>query len=104
MTFITQASMAVSPDGRWMVFPASGEDGQTRYYLRALDGVEVRALPGAEGTQSPAFWSYDSRWVVFVVGSKLKKVDIQGGPPQTIADFPFTRLGGADWNPDGVII
>ncbi len=104
MTFIDQAAMAVSPDGRWMVFPANGDDGVQRYYLRALDGVEVRALPGAEGGQSPASWSYDSRWVVFLAGNKLKKVDIQGGPPQNIADFPTTRLGGAGWNSDGVII
>ena len=52
MTFINQAAMAVSPDGRWMVFPAIGEDGVQRYYIRALDGVEVRALPGTEGGQS----------------------------------------------------
>jgi serine/threonine protein kinase/Tol biopolymer transport system component len=105
MAFINQAAMAVSPDGRWMVFPALGEDGLQHYYIRALDGVEVRALPGADGGQSPASWSYDSRWVVFVVGGKLKKVDIQGGAPQNIADFPITnRLGGADWNRDGVII
>jgi serine/threonine protein kinase/Tol biopolymer transport system component len=105
MTFINQASMAVSPDGRWMVFPATGEDGVIRYYLRALDGVEVRALAGAEGGQSPASWSYDSRWVVFANGGgKLKKVNIQGGPPQIIADFPSNNLGGASWNSEGVII
>ena len=63
MTFISQAAMAVSPDGRWKVFPASGEDGKTRYYIRSLDGVEVRAL--AEANQSPAAWSNDSRWVLF---------------------------------------
>ncbi len=104
MTFIDQAAMAVSPDGHWMVFPAIAEDGVQRYFLRALDGVEVRALPGAEGGQTPASWSHDSRWVVFVTGNKLKKVDIQGGPPQNIADYPTTRLGGAGWNSDGVII
>ncbi len=102
MAFINQAAMAVSPDGRWMVFPAAGEDGKTRYYLRALDGVEVRAL--VEANQSPASWSYDSRWVVFAVGNKLKKIDIQGGPPQNIADFPSAVLSGAGWNPDGVIV
>jgi Tol biopolymer transport system component len=104
MTFINQASMAVSPDGHWMVFPAIGDDARTHYYIRALDRVEVRSLPGADGTQSPAFWSYDSRWVFFVSGNKLKKVDIQGGPPQNISDFPSNRLGGADSNSDGVII
>jgi eukaryotic-like serine/threonine-protein kinase len=102
MTFINQAAMAVSPDGRWMVFPASGEDGKTRYYIRSLDGVEVRAL--AEANQSPAAWSNDSRWVLFADSGKLKKVDIQGGPPQNLADFPSNTLGGAGWNSDGVII
>jgi Tol biopolymer transport system component/predicted Ser/Thr protein kinase len=104
MTFIDQASMAVSPDGRWMVFPAVAEDGVQRYFIRAIDGIEVRALPGAEGNQTPASWSYDSRWVVFLSGNKLKKVDMQGGPPQALADFPNNRLGGAAWSPDGVII
>ncbi len=106
MTFIDQAAMAVSPDGRWMVFPANGEDGVQRYYIRAIDGVEVRALPGTEGAQGPAAWSYDSRWVIFSDGvTKLKKVDIQGGPPQNIADFSrHARLSGASWNSDGVII
>ncbi len=105
MTFISQAAMTVSPDGRWMVFPAIGEDGLQHYYIRALNGVEVRALPGADGGQSPASWSYDSRWVLFVTGNKLRKVDIQGGPPQNIADFPAAaRLGGADWNSEGVIV
>ena len=105
MTFIPGAAMAVSPDGRWMVFPALGEDGLQHYYVRSLDGVEVRALPGADGGQSPASWSYDSRWVVFAtpVSGKLEKVDIQGGPPQNIADFRG-NLEGAGWNSDGVII
>ena len=103
MTFISQAAMAVSPDGRWMVFPAFGEDGAQHYFVRALDGVEVRLLPGTEGSQAPASWSYDSRWVVIATGNKLKKVDIQGGPPQNISDFPGL-LSGAGWNSDGVII
>ena len=104
MIFVAGGSMAVSPDGRWMVFPATGEDSRTRFYIRALDGVEVRALPGTEGTiLPPASWSYDSRWIVFALNTGLKKVDIQGGPPQKLADFPGS-LNGAGWNPDGVII
>jgi len=107
MTFISGGAMAVSPDGRWMVFPATGEDGRTRYYIRALDGVEVRALPGTEGpgVLAPASWSFDSRWVVFALGlgGKLQKVDIQGGPPQNLADWTG-QINGAGWNSDGVII
>ena len=103
MTFINQASMAVSPDGRWMVFPAYGEDRLRHYYIRALDGVEVRALPGSEGGQVRTAWSYDSRWSLFSVNNKLKKVDIQGGQAQNVADLTGF-LTGAGWNPDGVII
>jgi len=107
ITMIERADMAISPDGRWMVFPAVGEDGAVRYYLRSLDGVEVRPLPGTEGpTAPPAAWSYDSRWVFFANSlglGKLKKIDIQGGAPQEVAAFQGTLRGG-DWNSDGVII
>jgi eukaryotic-like serine/threonine-protein kinase len=106
MTLNSGAAMAVSPDGRWMVFPATGDDGRTRYYIRALDGVEVRALPGTEGPAvlAPAFWSYDSRWVIFSTGDgKLKKVDIQGGSPQNLADWRG-QINGVSWNSDGVIV
>jgi eukaryotic-like serine/threonine-protein kinase len=106
MTFVAGGAMSVSPDGRWMVFPATGEDGRTRYYIRSLDGVEVRALPGTETTiLPPASWSYDSRSVVFALleGGKIRKMDIQGGPAQNLADFPGA-LNGAGWNSDGVII
>ncbi len=107
MTLIPGGGMTVSPDGRWMVFPATGQDGAFRYYLRSLDGVEARALPGTEGpAPAPASWSYDSRWIVFannIDSGKLKKVDIQGGAPQNIADFPGA-LSGAAWNSEDVIL
>ncbi len=102
MAFIELGGMEVSPDGRWMMFPAKGEDGNTHYYQRALDG-DVRELPGVEGNGEPAFWSFDSRWVVFASGGKLKKADTQGGPPQDIADLPG-YASGAGWNSDGVIV
>ena len=81
MTFMAGGAMAVSPDGHWMVFPAIGEDGVMRYWLRSLDGVEVRALPGTElgGNPAPVSWSWDSRYVIFAANRKLTKIDIQGG-------------------------
>ena len=45
MKFFYGGAMAVSPDGHWMVFPATGEDGVNRYWLRSLDTVEARPLP-----------------------------------------------------------
>jgi hypothetical protein len=62
MSFNVGANMAVSPDGHWMVFPAT-RDGVTRYWVRSLDTVEARAFPGTERVPfaPPAAWSYDSR-------------------------------------------
>ena len=105
MKFFAGGAMAVSPDGRWMVFPANGEDGVGRYWLRSLETVEARPLPGSEGAFVPAAWSSDSRYVVFTSlgGTKVKKADIQGGPPQALADVP-SQINGAAWTRDGVII
>ncbi len=46
MKFFYGGAMAVSPDGHWMVFPATSEDGVARYWLRSLDTVEARAASG----------------------------------------------------------
>src|SRR5262249_34518305 len=103
MTFFGGSSMAVSTDGHWMVFPAIGEDRVARYWLRSLDTVELRALPGTETALVPASWSWDSRYVLFTTNYKLRKVDIQGGPPQTLTDLPLS-MNGASWNKDGMIL
>jgi hypothetical protein len=42
MKFFYGGAMAVSPDGHWMVFPATGEDGVNRYWIRSdLDGESL---------------------------------------------------------------
>jgi hypothetical protein len=43
MKFFYGGAMAVSPDGRWMVFPAVDPDGVARYWVRSLETVEARA-------------------------------------------------------------
>jgi len=94
-------SFAISPDGRRLVFVASG-DGQQRLWLRPLDAVTAQPLAGTEGATLP-FWSPDSRSVGFFgVGGGLKRVDIGGGLPQTLTIGAFP--GGGTWSPDGVIL
>ena len=106
LKFFAGAAMAVSPNGRWMVFPARGETGPARYWLRALDSVEARPLPGTEGAYVPAAWTADSRYVLFTVTGNpaLQRVDIQGGPPQTISRFRGGGLNGAAASQDGTIL
>jgi Tol biopolymer transport system component len=105
MKFFYGDFMAVSPDGHWMVFPATGEDGVNRYWLRSLETVEARPLPGTETAYVPAAWTSDSRYVIFTLQNspKLYKADIQGGPPQALAEAPGA-LNGATSNKDGVVV
>src|SRR5262249_2384883 len=59
-------------------------------------------LPGTEGASYP-FWSPDSRSIAFFAGVKLKKIEVTGGPVQTVCDATGGRSGGT-WNRDGVIV
>ncbi len=92
---------AISPDGRKLAFTAMDESRQAMLWVRSLDTLAARSLPGTEGAGMP-FWSPDSRGIGFFAQGKLKKVDIQGGPPQAIADAANAR--GGSWNRDGVIV
>jgi hypothetical protein len=79
-----------------------------RLWLRHLDSDTEMPLPGTEavdGAPNFPFWSWDSRFIVFASGAKLKKVEITGTLPQTICDFPEGReLAGGSWNRSGVIL
>jgi serine/threonine protein kinase/dipeptidyl aminopeptidase/acylaminoacyl peptidase len=94
------ASLALSPDGRRLVFVASAE-GQARLWLRPLDQVTAQPLAGSEGASYP-FWSPDSGAIGFFAGGKLKRVDIAGGVPQVLASA--SAPAGGTWNRDGVIV
>jgi Tol biopolymer transport system component len=91
---------ALSPDGKYIAFIASGEAGP-RLWLRPLDKTDAQPLQGTDGAEYP-FWSADSRSIGFFAGGKLWRIDIAGGRPQTVAGAPLGR-GGA-WNADGTII
>ena len=42
-------AFTLSPDGRLLVYSATGSDTARRLYVRALDSLEARPLPGTEG-------------------------------------------------------
>src|SRR5262249_50661758 len=69
---------AISNDGRKLAYMVVDPDGLTRIYLRAIDDVESRALPGTEGAVHP-FWSPDGGSVAFAAGPDLKRIDLAGG-------------------------
>ena len=82
------------------MFVASG-DGASRVWLRALASTTAQPLAGTEGATYP-FWSPDSRSIGFFAGGAIKRLDLGGGTPQTLAPAP-TGTGGT-WNAAGVIL
>ena len=105
--FTGPGNFSVSPNGRHIVFAGHGPDGIARLWIRTMDSLEVRPLPGSEliGVTPPPFWSPDGRFVAFDAGGRLKKLDVTGGLPQTICDLPSGSVAvGGSWNRDGDII
>ena len=95
------SSFALSPDGRQIVFVASGVGGPSRLWLRSLATTTAQPLAGSEGAIHP-FWAPSSRSVGFFAGGALKRLDLDGGAPQTLA--PAENGFGGTWNTDGVIV
>ena len=91
----------ISPDGKVLGFVAMDDSGRSLLYVRPLNSILARPLEGSDGAYLP-FWSPDSRSLGFFARGKLKRIDISGGQPTTLADAINAR-GGA-WNRDGVII
>ncbi|HEX8027458.1 MAG TPA: protein kinase [Vicinamibacterales bacterium] len=92
--------VSISPDGRKLVVSATAPTG---LWLRDLDALEWRRLPGTENGVAP-FWSPDSRYLGFIVGNTVKKVDTTGGPAEAVTSVPAPGAGSGAWNRDGVIV
>ncbi len=91
----------ISPDGQRLAFVARDSSGKSMIWIRPLDYLRAEPLAGTNEATFP-FWSPDSRYLAFFQGGKLRKIAVNGGPTQTIADAPDGR--GGSWSRKGVII
>jgi eukaryotic-like serine/threonine-protein kinase len=66
-TTVSVPGFALSPDGRAIVFTAAEAGAKPILWLRTMEEVAARPLPGTEDADSP-FWSWDGRWVGFFAG------------------------------------
>jgi len=92
---------ALSPDGRSLAFVTNQRDGASQMWIRDLSSMEARPIPETRGASYP-FWSPDGMHLGFFASGKLKRVDLRGGSPQSLADAPSGR--GASWGRSDVIL
>ena len=96
------AWIAVSPNGRKIAFTSNSQDIPRRVWIRSVDSLDVKPVIGSENTTT-AFWSPDSRFLVFQSMGGLRKVEVSTGLTQKLCDATSVVLGGS-WNGDGVIL
>jgi Tol biopolymer transport system component/predicted Ser/Thr protein kinase len=96
-----RGAMVLSPDGLRIAFVARDDNGTAMLWVRPLDALTAQPLAGTDDAAHP-FWSPDSRFLGFFSSGKLRKIDANGGPPQTLCDATAGR-GGA-WSADGTIL
>ena len=98
--------LAVSPDGS-LIAMSMGAVGGRQLYMRRMDELELRPIPGTEGGQQPHF-SPDGQYLAFTqpdFGSgtaqqSFRKVSVTGGPSMLIMDSAWD----GSWGKDGSMV
>jgi len=89
----------VAPDGSAVMFSLN-----RGCYVRRLDSLESKLVPGCEEQSNPGFWSADSTTVVYPsISRQVRKVRLPDGAPQVLA-MMTTSLAGGSWSDGGSII
>ena len=98
---LTGQVIALDPEGTRIVY-AGTSSGGTELLTRTLGQVDPVPIAGTVGALSP-FFSHDGTQLAFVIGTKLMKVAVGGGPKLPIADVGNAFRGGS-WNEGDTIL
>ena len=98
-----QPSLAVSPDGKTIVYTAVGPEG-VQLWTHSVDAFEPKPLPGTSGGGGPrnVFFSPDGRQIAFFAGNQLKRMPAAGGTVTVVSDAPFP-FGGTWTDRDEIV-
>jgi len=100
---IVGRNVIISPDGRRIAYLATDAERGLIMFVRDIDELEPRLVPGTENAGSP-FFSPDGAWIGFERGTALLKVPVTGGPPVTILADAGAQIVGTAWGLDGMVI
>jgi len=78
----------LTKDGRSLIFLATNGDGRTQLFRRRLDDLTATAIPGSEDLNPLGYVLApdDRTLLLFYPGAVVKRISIDGGPQETIAD------------------
>ena len=85
-------SQAISPDGRFVAYTASGV-----LWIRNLGELEAREVKDSQGARGP-FWSPRSDAVAFATESALFKVSTSGDKPVELCRLAGGEFTGGSWS------
>jgi Tol biopolymer transport system component len=99
----------ISPDGeRIAYFGLNSQTGSAALYVRELDSLEARLIPGTE-TSGPTnmnpFFSPDGKWIgLRIPGRGILRVSVDGAPSLEVAPDPQLAFLSGAWGADDTII
>ena len=92
-------AVALSRDGAQLAIVCV-KNGVRAICVRRMDDPVAQVVRGTEGAVSPGF-SPDGRWLTFVAGGSLRKVQVVGGTPQMLSD---SASGASSWGDGGDVV
>jgi len=102
----SNSQLALSSDGKQLVYAAASGGVNSQLYLRTLDQFEAEPIAGTEGATAP-FFSPDNQWIGFVSGGEtLKKVSPRGEVLSSVFEGAeeIGFIAAPDWGENGLIV
>jgi Tol biopolymer transport system component len=93
---------ALSPDGTQLAFVAAAPGEPSRIWVRSLESGSSRPLNRTEGASGP-FWSPDGREIAYRARGTLRKIAVEEGAVQDLAETAFDVSNGT-WSNAGVVL
>jgi serine/threonine protein kinase len=81
-------AFSLSPDGTQLAYTAN-LGGVQQLFLRQLDTLQGKPLPGTQGAHGSPFFSPDGKWIGFFSRGKLRKIATSGGEAIALTDVPY---------------
>jgi len=100
----TDRQLAVSPDGRRIVYVSGSGTAGGQLIVRPTDSLSAEPLPGATQARHP-FFSPDGQSIGFFTNAngEVRKISITGGPSIELCRF-LGAPRGASWGTDDTIV